>query len=86
MRSTIAITKGLKASDTIFEDIPIDGIEEYLKTNTSCYERTLPITTQPGEEDRGDLNRAYVDLDGYAGEMTREQFDTLLSEINKKLM
>jgi hypothetical protein len=51
----------------IFEDIPIDGVEEYLETNTNCYERTLPIT-QLGEEDRGDLNRAYVDFDGYAGE------------------
>ena len=88
----VAITRNLNGSDTDYADVKVSEVEDYLTTHTNCYERTLPLTRQIGTKEkpnriteREGLNRAYVDLDGYAGDMTEEEFNDLVDNIIAKL-
>ena len=72
----ITITKGLYASDKTCEDVNINQVEQYLIDNNNCYERTLPTELNPSM-----LNRVYVDLDGFAGNITEYDFDELVDTI-----
>ena len=83
-RGMIAITQGLFKSDTVFTDIATDDTEAYLTTNTDCYERTLPITVK-GATVRAGANRAYIDIDGWAGKMAEADFDELCDQIRSTL-
>ena len=76
----ITITRGLSASDKDCVDVPVKDIEAYLTKHTNCYERTLPTERNPSV-----LNRAYVDLDGYAGDMTEAEFEDLCENIRGSL-
>jgi hypothetical protein len=59
----IEITRGFNSSDTIYKKVPLSKVEEYLKNNRDCYERTQP------------LNRVYIDIDGKADiNMSEEDF------------
>ena len=80
----IAITHGLNSSDKIYEDTNTDDIEAHLTSKTNCYERTLPITVK-GAIVRDGANRAYIDIDGYAGKMTETEFDELCDQIRSTL-
>jgi P4 family phage/plasmid primase-like protien len=89
---TIAITRGLLGSDTDYKEVSVDAIEDYLTTHTNCYERTLPLTKDIGTKaephrivEREGANRAYVDLDGFAGEMSETEFNDLVETIIAKL-
>jgi P4 family phage/plasmid primase-like protien len=77
---TISITRGLKSSDKNYVDIPLSQVQSYLEKNINCYERTLPT-----EKNESVLNRAYIDLDGYAGAMDESDFDELCDNIKAKL-
>jgi len=77
---TITITRGLLASDKECVDVPLSEVEAYLTKHTNCYERTLPTDRNPSL-----LNRAYVDLDGYAGEMDEAEFEDLCENIRGSL-
>ena len=76
----ITITRGLRSSDKKCDDVPLSKIESYLIKNVNCYERTLPTERNPSL-----LNRAYIDLDGYAGNMSESDFDELCDTIKSKL-
>ena len=76
----ITITRGLGASDKDCVDVPIGEVEAYLTKHTNCYERTLPTERNPSL-----INRAYVDLDGYAGEMSEAEFEDLCENIRGSL-
>jgi hypothetical protein len=76
----ITITRGLLASDKECVDVPLSEVEAYLTRHTNCYERTLPT-----ERNQSVINRAYVDLDGYAGEMTESEFEDLCENIKGSL-
>ena len=78
--SAISITRGLHSSDKECVDVPLSIIESYLIKNVNCYERTLPTERNPSL-----LNRAYVDLDGYAGNISESDFDELCDTIKSKL-
>lgn len=89
---TIAITRGLAGSDTEYEDVKLSAVEAHLTTHTNCYERTLPLTRDIGTKEepnriveREGFNRAYVDLDGFAGEMSEDEFNDLVDNIVAKL-
>ena len=77
---TITITRGLLSSDKECVDVPLSEVEAYLTKHTNCYERTLPTERNPSL-----INRAYVDLDGYAGEMTEAEFEDLCENIRGAL-
>ena len=76
----ITITRGLGASDKDCVDVPIGELEAYLTKHTNCYERTLPTERNPSL-----INRAYIDLDGYAGEMSEAEFEDLCENIRGSL-
>ena len=77
---TITITRGLLSSDKACVDVPLSEVEEYLTKHTDCYERTLPTERNPSV-----VNRAYIDLDGYAGEMSESEFEDLCENIRGSL-
>jgi len=77
---TITITRGLLSSDKECVDVPLSEVEAYLTKHTNCYERTLPTERNPSV-----VNRAYIDLDGYAGEMSESQFEDLCENIRGSL-
>ena len=77
---TITITRGLLASDKECVDVPLSEVEAYLTKHTNCYERTLPTERNPSL-----LNRAYIDLDGYAGELSEAEFEDLCENIRGSL-
>lgn len=66
----IEITHDFNKSDTIYENVPVKEVEEYLKKHIRCYERT------------GALNRVYIDIDGKAdANMTETDFEIKDSSI-----
>jgi P4 family phage/plasmid primase-like protien len=73
---TITITRGLFSSDKDCVDVPVAEVEAYLTKHTNCYERLLPT-----ERNASVFNRAYIDIDGYAGEMSETEFDELCETI-----
>ena len=78
---TITITRGLLASDKNCVDVPISEVPTYLRDNFNCYERTLPTERNPSV-----FNRAYIDLDGCAGEMSEMEYEDLRETIKAKLL
>lgn len=81
MEPVIAITRGLIASDTIYEDVPLSKVPAYLATYSNCYERTLPLILNEVVL-RDGFNRAYIDLDGHVrGDMTEASFNDLCETI-----
>ena len=62
MTATIQITTGQKGSDTVYDTINVEKVEEYLTKNIKSYERTQP------------LNRVYIDVDGKA-DLSMEEDD-----------
>jgi len=78
---TITITRGLLASDKNCVDVPISEVPTYLRDNFNCYERTLPTERNPSV-----FNRAYIDLDGCAGEMSEMEYEGLRETIKQKLL
>jgi len=77
---TVLITKGLLSSDKACEAVPWNEVEGYLSHYTDCYERTLPTELNPAV-----LNRAYIDLDGYAGDLGETEFNELCDNIKSRL-
>jgi len=89
---TIAITHDLAGSDNNYAEVPLSKVEAYLTKHTNCYERTLPAYNNEGTKKdphyvlkRDGFNRAYIDLDGYAGEMSESDFDELCDTIKAKI-
>ncbi|NBV77810.1 hypothetical protein EBR66_06620 [bacterium] len=89
---TVLITKSLSGSDNVYEEVKVSEVEAYLKKHTNCYERTLPARNNEGTKKepvyvvkREGFNRAYIDLDGYAGEMSMSDFTELCENIQGAL-
>ena len=81
MQPSINITRGLLSSDKKYEAIPIGEVEAYLSKFKDCYERTNPIESAPDQV----LNRAYIDIDGDAGDLGKREFDELVQDITTAL-
>ena len=55
MEREVEITHGFYKTNTIYNKVPINRVENYLREHQDCYERT------------GERNRVYIDIDGKAG-------------------
>lgn len=89
---SVLITRGLIGSDNDYKEVKLSEVEAYLTKHTNCYERTLPAINNYGTKEdpilmieREGFNRAYIDLDGYAGEMCESEFEDLCENIKGSL-
>jgi P4 family phage/plasmid primase-like protien len=75
MNGVIEITHNFNNSDRAYNRVPIRKVEEYLKMNRNCYERTSA------------LNRVYIDIDGKADiNMSEAEFIEKDAAIEKVLL